>query len=301
MAAGLGEAMAVSTSILWSLSNQIQSGVGRKIGSNGVILLRLPYQFVFLGGMCLMLGADTALPPRAFALLLLSGFAGISLCDFMLYRAIYIIGPAMSVLLLSMSSGFSALLGWIFLDEVLSFQVMAGIGITLAGLGWVVTERSGSTLLPGMVLACGRTLAKGIVLGLGSGLVLAVSFLFLKMGLQTGVDPLWGTFVRMVCGACVLWGLGLFKGWAAEAVRGIREWPSALWLLLISCSFGAGGMWMSSIAMTMAPVGVVTTLIGLQPVMVTIVGAIWYRRPPSLRIALGIVVAFFGTAMVCMR
>lgn len=293
--------MAVVTATAWGLSNQIQSAVGSKIGSNGVILLRLPYQFMYIGGMCLLLGADTTLPPQAFALLLLSGFAGISLCDFMLYRAIYIIGPAMSVLLLSLSSGFAALLGWIFLDEALSFQAWAGIAVTLTGIGWVVTERSGSTLLPGMVLACGRTLAKGVVLGLGAGLTLAVSFLFLKAGLQTGVDPLWATFVRMVCGAAALWLLGLFKGWAGEALRGVRAYPYVLWMLLLSGACGSGGMWLSSLAMTKAPVGVVSTLIGLQPIMVTIVGAIWYRRPPSPCIVVGIVIAFAGSALICLR
>lgn len=301
MAAGIGEITAFSTAVSWGVSNQIQSAMARRIGADSVTLLRLPYQFAFLAAMCLLLGADTALPPRSFALLLLSGFAGITLCDFMLYRAIYILGPTMSVLLQSLSAGFAALFGWVFLGEVLPFQALAGIIVTLLGVGWVVTERSGSTLLPGMELACGKTLTKGICLGLGTAIVLAASFTLLKMALQTGVDPLWGTFVRMVCGAVALWVFGLFRGWAGAAVRSVRERPRILLLLLVSCSCGAGGMWLSSLSMKYAPVGVAATLIGLQPIMVTIIGAVWYRRMPSWRIMLGSCIAFGGTALVCLR
>lgn len=301
MVAGYGEMAALGTAVVWGASNQIQSAVGQRIGANSVTLLRLPYQFALLGLMCLLLGADTALPPQSFALLLLSGFAGITLCDFMLYRAIYIIGPTMSVLLQSLSAGFAAVFGRVFLDEVLPVSAWLGIGITLAGVGWVVTEKSGSTLLPGMAVACGRTLAKGIALGLGTALVLALSFTFLKLALGTGVDPLWATFVRMVCGALVLWGFGLLKGWAGTAVCSVRDNPHLLWILLISCSCGAGGMWLSSIGMRLAPVGVVSTLIGLQPIMVAMIGSVWYRRLPSWRIVLGSFVAFGGTALVCMR
>lgn len=301
MAAGFGELAALGTAVVWGASNQIQSAVGQKIGANSVTLLRLPYQFVFLGSMCVLLGADTSLPPQSFALLLLSGFAGITLCDFMLYRAIYIIGPTMSVLLQSLSAGFAAVFGWFFLEELLPAQAWVGIAVTLAGVGWVVTEKSGSTLLPGMAVACGRTLAKGVALGLGTALVLAMSFTFLKLALRTGIDPLWATFVRMVCGALALWGFGLLKGWAGTALRSLRDNPHFLWILMISCSCGAGGMWLSSVGMKYAPVGVVTTLIGLQPIMVTIIGSVWYRKLPSLRIVLGSLVAFGGTALVCMR
>jgi drug/metabolite transporter (DMT)-like permease len=48
-------------------------------------------------------------------------------------------------------------------------------------------------------------------------------------------------------------------------------------------------------------VGVATTLIALQPVSVTVLGALWYRRRPTLRILTGIAVAFGGTALICLR
>ncbi len=301
MPIGLGELAAFTTAVIWAVSNQVHSAVGRKIGANGIVLLRMPYQVLVLGALCLLLHADTSMPAGAFVPLALSGLTGISFSDLLLYRAIYILGPTMSILLLSLSSGFTALFGWLFLGEVLPFQALAGIAVTLLGVGWVITERSGSVLLPGMEPARGKKLALGAVLGLSAAITLAASFILLKISLRLGVHPLWGTFVRMLFGAALLLTLGAVKGWLPDIARNCRKRPHLLWLLLLSCSCGAVGLWFAGVGMELAPVGVAATLIGLQPVMVVIVGALWYHRPPTRRILLGIVLAFCGTALICLR
>ncbi|MDR1125935.1 MAG: DMT family transporter [Deltaproteobacteria bacterium] len=301
MAAGLGELAALGTALTWGVSSQVQSAVGRMVGATGVTLLRMPYQMFFLAAMCLALQADTRLNLGGVIFLGVSGFLGIFLCDFCLYRAFNIIGPSTAVLILSTSTAYTPLFGWLFLGEALPLLAVAGIAVTLAGIFIVVTEHSGSTLLPGQAVPRGRELALGILLSAVAALTLSLSFILLKKGLQTDIDPLWATFVRLVIGALLLWGAGLLRGWSRQAVAVLRHNRKVHWLLFFSCAFGAGGMWFASLAVSLAPVGVASTLIALQPVSVTVLGALWYRRRPTLRILTGIAVAFGGTALICLR
>lgn len=298
MSAGLGELAALGTALTWGLSTQINGAVGRMVGSTGVTLLRLPYQIFFLGLMSLVLGADTQMTRGGLGLIFLSGFLGIFVSDFCLYRAISVIGPAMSVLILSASTIFSTLFGLVFLHESIPLRALAGIGVALAGILAVVTEHSGSTLMPGQEIPRGLKLVRGVLMAVGAAASLAGSFVFLKKGLSTEIDPLWASFVRAASGGLVLWAIGLARGWVTAARRGLIQCPKVYRMLFFSCALGATGMWLSSLAVNLAPVGIAATLIGLQPIIVTLMGAVWYKRRLSPRIAVGIAVAFAGTALI---
>ncbi|MDR2946726.1 MAG: DMT family transporter [Candidatus Adiutrix sp.] len=295
---GLGEMAALGTALTWGLSTQVHGAVGRMVGPTGVTLLRLPYQVAFLALMCVVFGADTRMGWGPLALFFLSGFLGISVSDFCLYRAINVIGPAIAVLIMSTSTIFSTLFGFLFLGEVLPFWALVGIGVTLGGILWVLTEHSAGTLMPGQEIPRGRELVWGSLNAVGAAVSLAVSFIIWKTGMQGGVDPLWATFVRAASGGLAMWAVGLARGWVAPVRRGLAQYPKIYWMLFISCAMGSTGMWFAGLAVNLAPVGIATTLIGLQPIAVTLMGAAWYKRRLSLRTVTGIAVAFCGTAMI---
>lgn len=301
MTAGWGELAAFGTACGWALSSYVHGMVGYKVGAAGVTLLRLPFQMTVLGAACLLTGVDTSVDGRALLLLFLSGLTGVSIADMMLYKGMTIIGPQLGVLLISLSSVFTALFGWLFLGETLPLQAVAGIGVTLSGIAAVVSDRGGSTLLPGQDIPTPKALALGVLLVAGAAMFLAISFIFWKSAMQEGAAPLWATFIRLVFSALLLWGLGMLPGWSAHALKSLRTQPVVFRMLLSASLFSAGGMWAAGLAMDMAPAGVAATIIGLQPVLVTVAGAAWNRRRPSTRVLLGTAVAFAGTALVCLR
>lgn len=301
MSAGIGELAALGTALTWGVSNQAQGIVGLKIGSTNITLLRIPFQALILAVMCLCMQADTSLSLTGFLFFALSGFFGVFLCDFCLFRAMNVIGPATAILIVSSSTAFTPVLGWLFLSEGLPWQAVLGIGVTMLGILAVVTEHSGSTLLPGQEVPRGRRLLLGLLTAGAAALTLSLSFITLKRGLLTGVDPLWASFIRLIAGGGMIWGLGLARGWAGPSLRAFRRDRKVQALLVFSCVFVALGMWFASVAVDQAPVGVAGTLIALQPVAVTLVGALWCRRLPSLRVALGMLVAFGGAALICLR
>ena len=301
MTAGLGEFAALSTAVTWGFTNQVNSAVARKVGATSVALLRLPYMVLLGGLLCLVFRPDFTISAEALLLLTISGFLGIAVCDMLLYKAILIIGPTMALLVLSLSSGGAAIISWLFLQETLPQQAILGIVVSLTGVGVVVTEHSGCMLLPGQTVPRGKTLAYGVALAGAASFCLAWGYVAQRMAMQTGVAPLWAGFVRVASASVILWGTGCLTGWVIQAARSLVEQHSVRWLLLLSCSFGVLGMWFASVALAHAPAGIAATLISLQPIVVAIIGAVWYRRKPSFRVIAGSLVAFSGTALICLR
>lgn len=297
---GLGELAAFGTAAGWAISSYVHGVVGHMVGAQSVVLLRMPYQVVLLTALCVILGVEASLDPGDVLYLFLSGVTGVTVCDLMFYGSINIIGPQAAVLLLSLSSGFTALLGFYFLDERLSGQTVAGIALASLGVFWVLAERTDSLLLPGQEIPRGRRLAKGVLWGIGAALTQAFSFVFLKLALRGGMSPLWAALLRLGLGAALLWGMGMFTGWSRSAVGCVRIQPKVFWLLLGVCVFSASGMWLSSVAISLIPAGVAGTLINLQPVLVVLIGALWRRSLPSGRAVCGTLIAFCGTALVCL-
>ncbi|MDL2279993.1 DMT family transporter [Desulfovibrio sp. OttesenSCG-928-G11] len=301
MNAGWGELAAFGTALGWAFSSYVHGQVGRMVGATGVTLLRLPFQLCVLGLLCLASGPAYSLDAHFLLALLLSGVSGVALADFMLYKGITIIGPQLGLLLISLSSPFTALIGWLFLDEAMSFRLLAGITLCLFGIAAVVGDRAGGSLYPGQEKPSGRLLAFGAALGVLAALFQAVSFIAWKWAMADGASPLWATFVRLVMAAVVLWGTGLFKGWTVRALSDLRTRPGVFKLLLGACLFSSGGMWCAGLAMNMAPAGVAATIIGLQPVLVTVLASLINRSSPSAKSICGTVIAFAGTAIICLR
>ena len=161
-------AAAFATALGWAVSAYVPGVVGRMAGPVGVTMLRQPFQLAALGIVCLLLGEETFLSLKGLGLLTVSGITGFICCDLLLYGAMGIIGPQAAIQLASLSSGVTALLGMFFLGERLPLQAVAGIIITLVGVAIVLTERTGSTLLPGQEVPTGRRLVLGTAAGLGA-------------------------------------------------------------------------------------------------------------------------------------
>ena len=298
---GLGELAAFGAATSWGIASHLNSAVARRTGATSLAMLRLPYMIALCGLLCLVFGVNTRIGPEAVLLLGVSGFLGIALGDVLLYRAVLIIGPTMAILVLSLSSCFTAVSGWLFLHEILPEQAVWGIGITIAGVAVVVVEHSESILMPGQAVPRGRTLLVGVGWALGAALSLTVGYLAQRMAMRTGVQPLWAGFLRASLAGVGLWALGGTLGWIRPAVRQFTDHPPIRLLLLLACFGGSVGIWASSYALANVPAGVASTITGLQPIVVAVTGAFWYRRKPTLKVVIGSLVAFGGSALVCLR
>ncbi len=138
-----GSLMALGSALLWALAVLAFEQAGRRF---------TPWQLnLFKGASSLLLLSLTALVTRTWPWheltplsavgLALSGLLGITLGDTAYFAALQRLGTRRTLLLGILSPPISAVLGWLFLGEVLPPLAWAGIVLTLGGVAWVIGQR----------------------------------------------------------------------------------------------------------------------------------------------------------------
>ncbi|MFW5653449.1 MAG: EamA family transporter [Planctomycetota bacterium] len=138
-----GHAAGVFASLLWMLTALSFTAAGHRIGTTVVNTVR-----IFLGLMLLGLthtlwhgGFWPDASAKQVWLLAISGVIGLSIGDQALFLSFVYIGPRLGTLIMVTAPIWAALFGLLFLSEVLNWQSMLGIAITISGVAWVLLER----------------------------------------------------------------------------------------------------------------------------------------------------------------
>ncbi|WMW65302.1 DMT family transporter [Nitratidesulfovibrio liaohensis] len=315
-AIGTGELAALSTAALWAVSCQIHAILSRRLGAHTLILLRLPICIVmfgawwgasvlFFGGGVMVPGAaPTGDPsPLALAALALSGVFGVALCDLLFYSGVVLVGARVALLVQSLSTVITAVLGYAFLGEAIGPLGIAGILIATGGVAWVVGD--GGTVPEGAVPLSRAVRLRGVGLAFASALALSGGMVLSKQGLAEGVDPLFAALLRMVVAMGVFWPTAMLTGRLRPALAVVRgdsqDRRNFRWLLVASLIGPVVGVWLSLVAIGATQTGIAATLIGLEPIFIIPVAALVERRWPTPRAIAGAGIAFAGTALLCLR
>ncbi len=151
MNAYLGELAALGTSLMFACSAAFFGVASRQIGSLALNRLRLVLAVVWLLLAHLLLRTPLPLHAAADRLMWLSisGILGLVIGDLFLFQAYIWIGPRLSMLMMALSPAIAALAAWLITGETLHRLQILGIGLTLAGIVWVVAERRVDPPQPG--------------------------------------------------------------------------------------------------------------------------------------------------------
>jgi drug/metabolite transporter (DMT)-like permease len=287
-----GEIAALGTAFCWAFTGIFFAEAARRIGALRVNLLRLPLALVLLSGALAATGTSlsTLSAPRV-GLLAASGVVGLTIGDLALFASLVRIGPRVVALLMALAPVFATLAGAIGLGELPGPLALAGMAVTLAGVGWVVLERRDGQAHP---FEHRGAIALGVVAAAcqGVGLVLA------KAGMAGEVPPLAATWVRMGVATAGMWLLALLAGRTAglAIVDGARR--GAMPVLGGAVSGPFVGVWLSLIAARYTDVGVAATLMATTPVLIIPLVMFTERYRPSPRAVLGALVAIAGVALL---
>ena len=216
-----GEIAALSTALCWAFGSTLFTLGGKRIGSANVNRGRLVVAAIFLSVMHLVLTGSpvpiNASPDRWFWLGL-SGIVGFIIGDGMLFEAFVIMGPRLSMLMMSLVPIMSAILAWIFLREPLDTLEIFAIAITVSGICWVVADKrnDGSPIK-------GKKLAIGILCGIGGALGQTVGLVLSKKGLSGGFPALSGNLIRVICAVLILWLITALSGRVKATLESYRD------------------------------------------------------------------------------
>jgi len=292
-----GELSALGTALCFSFGPAFFTLAGREVGSVAVNRMRLLLALVLLVLIhALLFGRlfPAWNDPGAWGWLSLSGILGLAFGDACLFQAFVLIGARLTVLVWSLSPLLAAFLAWAWLGEGLTPLQGLGVLLTLGGVFWVVAER------PAQVDSQARRRhLQGLLLAFGGALGQALGMVLAKEGLASGMPSLSAHLVRLSAGALGLWLLSALRGRLGSTFRVYRGRRRALFHTAAGAALGPLlGVWLSLIAVRLAPVGVATTLMALPPVVLLPIGRIVFGERFGPRAVFGTLLALAGVALL---
>ncbi|MEM8641999.1 MAG: DMT family transporter [Cyanobacteria bacterium P01_G01_bin.54] len=303
MQVGIGELAALTGALLWAIASVVYGRmVGQRLPALLLNLLKGAIAIVLL--LLTLLSQRATFPAVAGAAvggLWLSGVVGIGLGDTAYLMALSQLGVRRALLLETLAPPITALLAWLVLGEQLSGAAIAGIGITMVGVGWVIVERNSAQPMKAIVPPLNwRGLSWGLLaeLAQGSGAVLSRQALA-----DTAMTPLWSSLIRLVGGEMILVVLLAVYQWRGQTL-GSSCWRGGKMsergcLAIALAAFGGTylGIWCQQTALKHAPTGIAQTLLATSPLFVLPIVAL-LGETLTLRSLLGVVIALVGIALL---
>ncbi|WP_342620759.1 DMT family transporter [Rhodoferax sp. GW822-FHT02A01] len=291
--------MALGAAVCWAFTSVMSAGSARHLGALAFTRWRMGLLLFLLWPVVLVSGTWHSLSWAQCGVMALSGFIGIFVGDTALFAAMNRLGPRRTSVLFATHAFFSAVLGYVFLDEHMGLQAMLG-GVLV--MGGVMT----ATLLGTHKNEVHEWEANrggwglGVALALLAALCQASSSLIAKPVMVSGVDPIAATAVR-VSVTCVAQLVLLWSGYPAARAQNPAT-PRVLLLVGFIGFLGMGvGMSLILWALKHGDVGMVAILSSVSPVVV--LPLLWWRlrRAPAPGAWLGAALTVVGTALVLSR
>ncbi len=288
-----GGLAALTAAFLWALASVWFTRLGSHLSVievnflKGMLALILLVITLYLSG-----GGLQSIPANALGLLLVSGVLGITLGATAYLQAVQHLGPRRTLLLATLAPPMVGLIAWGVLGETLAWTAWLGILLTVAGIAWVILERTPDS-------APAFDLKLGLLFGFLAALSQSVALVLSRVALtRTSVDSLQSTILRLAAAVVVLavWSLLRRKPLLSRSV--FRAQPH-LWATLAAATFIGTylAMWLQQVSISLAPAGIVQTLLSASPLFILPIAALQGQKITP-RAVLGALLALGGVALL---
>lgn len=279
----------------WAVAALFSAPAAQRLGAIAFSRWRMVAASALLWSLALAGGGWRTLDTASVLLLGISGVVGIFIGDSALFACMNRLGPRRSGVLFATHALFSALLAWLFLDEVIWGLTLVGSALLVAGVMMAVLWGRREDEAHQWEQTRGRLLV-GVGLGLLAALCQSVATLMLKPLMVNGMDAITASAVRMslaLLAHSVLWLV-----WSGARARASLRWQDALLTFLSAAVAMALGMTLILHAMHEGQAGLVAVFSSVTPVL--LLPLLWavYRRSPAPGAWLGAALAVAGTALI---
>ncbi len=295
----IGEAIAITTVLCWTVSIQCFEVASRHVGSTPVNIIRLTVALLLFTALLMIrdgMVVPLDFPLSAWVLLGLSGVVGFFIGDIFLFKALVELGPRLAMLLHSLAAPTAAVIGWLFLGETYRLHQWLGILITLFGVVLVIFERA-----PRIMPTTRRTVRSisviGVLYGIGAMLGQAGGYVLSKAGMQTEsgyLDAFSATQIRAIAAfVCFALYFTLRRRWSLVG-RALTNRRALAFTAAGSLVGPFLGVSLSLHTLHYLSTGIAATFLSLVPIFIIPFSIILYREHVSFRAVTGTVVAIFG-------
>jgi drug/metabolite transporter (DMT)-like permease len=293
-----GEIAAILTAICWAITSVSFEDAGKKIGSMNLNLLRLLLAIVFLCIFTIfsrgfVLPVDASL--NTWLWLLLSGFVGIVIGDFLLFEAFVRIGARISMLIFASVPPLSGIMAYLFLGETMTMMQIIGMVVTLFGIALVILDGKSEN---GKVKFAHPIL--GILLAFGGALGQSAGYIIGKFGMAD-YDAFAATQIRVIAGIIGFVILFTVMGQWKKFANVLRA-PKKLKSTVVGSFFGPFlGISLSLYAVQRINPGVASTLISITPVLLIPYAIFIKKEKVHIKEIIGSIVAVGGLAIMFIK
>lgn len=293
----LGELFAVITSACWSISSFAFNAAVDRVGSVQINTDRMIIAVIMLFATISVMGIPIEVTSSQLLFLFLSGAVGLVFGDTFLFRAYKHIGARISMLLMALVPIISGLIAYFFLDEILTSWGIAGMIITLTGVGLVILEKNE------IPVSKYKISKAGIFYGLMGALGQAVGLILAKAAFNEGaINGFLATFIRLLSAIIILFPLAFLAGKYKNPVKIFKKDKKALAATLIGTTLGPYlGITFSLLAVANAKVGIASTLMSLMPILMLPISRYVFKEKINWRAVSGAVLAVLGVAILFLR
>ena len=277
----IGEFAGLGVSVCWTLSALFFEKAGHKIGSLSVNFIRLLFAIGFLG-ITTFFSKGLFFPTDATGYqwfwLGLSGFIGFFLGDMLLFQSYMVI--------MSLAPMLTAVIGWFFLDEILSAKNIIAILISVSGIILAISNRKMKLNIP----------FKGFLLAFGGAMGQAVGLILSKKGMGH-YDPVAATQIRALFGLLSFGILITILGRWNKLGQAFTH-ANAMKSVTVGAFFGPFvGVALGLFAIQQTKTGIASTLMGLVPIFIIVPSAIMFKEKIRPQQVIGAIVSIAGATL----
>ncbi|NDP21706.1 MAG: DMT family transporter [Paludibacter sp.] len=288
----IGEFAGIGVAVCWTLSALFFEKAGHKIGSLSVNFIRLLLAIVFLG-ITTFFSRGIFFPTDATSYqwfwLGLSGVIGFFIGDMLLFQSYMIIGSRTAALIMSLAPMITAIIGWFFLDEILSFKNIIAIVISVSGIIISISNRKMKLNIP----------LKGFLLAFGGAMGQAVGLILSKKGMGD-YDPVAATQIRALFGLLSFGILITIIGRWNKLGKALLH-TNAMKSVTVGAFFGPFiGVALGLFAIQQTKTGIASTLMGLVPIFIIVPSAIMFKEKIKLQQVIGAIISIGGASLFFM-
>ncbi|MDR3666006.1 MAG: DMT family transporter [Ignavibacteriaceae bacterium] len=292
----LGEFSALLTAVLWSFTSIAFSHAAVKIGSIQLNMNRLLLATFFLLLTIIIFNIGYHLSYNQVLNLSISGIIGLVIGDTFLFKAYRQIGANLSILLMSFAPGLSAIMGYIFLAEGISFLGITGMAVTLMGIILVVTENKSPD-------AKYKMTPIGFFNGFMGAAGQAGGLVFAKLAFDQGdINGFVATFIRIFSSVIIFLPILLIFRKFKNPITTYKKNTRALASTIGGTVFGPYlGITFSMVAVANTNVGIACTLMSTMPVLMLPLVKYIYKEKLSWRAIIGAFITVIGVGILFLR
>ena len=307
----LGEIISLTVAVSWTVTALFAEVGSKRIGSLQLNVIRMVLSLVMLGGT---LWYFTGVPypqyagTQAWLWLSLSGFVGYLLGDYCLFNSYIIIGSRFGQLFMTLAPPTAAIAGWIILGEKMELKCLAGMLVTLTGIGISVLNKGNDGKSSGRISL--KLPIKGVLLGIGAGVGQGIGLVLSKVGMNfyeaaipqgqeqvAQMLPFASTFIRAVTGAIGFLGVMILQrklGTLVTAAKDRKGMTAAFWATTTGPFIGVS---LSLMAVRYTEAGIASTLMALTPVFILWPAHLIFKQKVTFKEVIGAIISVAGVSL----